>query len=71
MIVTREWIHAHKTVRGGWTKRQFAALGVTWPLKHGWLEMVVGLQISDEQVRAFEHAAERTEQLNLFKETTT
>lgn len=60
MIVTKTWVHAHKTVRGGWTKKQLAVLGVPWPPPKGWLKAVVGTQITESQRIEFEAARSAT-----------
>jgi len=52
--VSEAWIHRFKTLRGGWTQKQLAALGVSWPPVKGWIRRVVGRQIHDTQRRAFE-----------------
>ena len=41
-------LHAGKTIRGGWRRKQVEALGVEWPLQHGWLEGLVGKVVSEE-----------------------
>lgn len=52
--ITREWLHAHKTLRGGWTKKQVSVLGVVWPLENGWTRSIHLMKITQEQRRAFE-----------------
>ena len=52
--ITREWIHAHKTPRGGWTSAQLAVIGVAWPPTSGWVTQASGIVISDEQRARFE-----------------
>lgn len=54
MIITREYVHAHRTAAGGWTKAQLAALGVSWPPTKGWLTAIIGLEITDDQAMRFE-----------------
>lgn len=53
MILTRESIHAGKSDRGGWTRRQVELLGVRWPLGKGWLVAIVGRQIPDRAYEQF------------------
>lgn len=55
MIVTREYIHRHKTLRGAWNKVQIEALGLKWSEKtHGWIDRLEGTEISEEQAKKFE-----------------
>lgn len=54
MVITPEWIHKHKTKRGGWTRKQLAAIGVMWPPRQGWISRVSGAKISDQQRMEFE-----------------
>ena len=53
MKITAQWIHAHKTVNGAWTRRQLAAIGVEWPPERGWIGRVIGHPITEEQRIAF------------------
>ena len=56
--ITTNWLFAHKTPRGGWTRDQLAAIGVPWPPPHDWMVGVQGAVI-DERTRAvFENRAE-------------
>lgn len=52
--VTREWIDAFSTPKGGWTKEQALALGIEWPLVKGWKSRVEGKIISSEAAAEFE-----------------
>jgi hypothetical protein len=54
--ITREWIEAHRTPRGGWTRLQIEALGEPWPPPHGWRRRAVGRQITDRSRAQFELA---------------
>ena len=54
MLVTLWWLDANRTPRGGWTKKQLAALGVDWPPAPGWRARVDGTNISDEAAAVFE-----------------
>lgn len=54
MIITKEWIHAHKTGPGGWTARQIRALGLKWPPKPGWIDRLHHGEISEENALLFE-----------------
>lgn len=53
-VVTREWICQHRQCSGGWTPQQLEALGISSPTPNGWLDSVVGTEISADQVRRFE-----------------
>jgi len=52
--ITENWIKAHGTQRGGWTRAQLALIGVAWPPEKGWLSGAKGRVISDEAARKFE-----------------
>jgi hypothetical protein len=69
--ITREWIEAHRSDRGGWTKDQCAAIGVSWPLVAGWKRAAVGRQITDEAKCRFEEGlrAPQAHTRDLFKST--
>jgi hypothetical protein len=54
--ITDAWIEAHRSDRGGWTKDQCAAIGVSWPAAHGWKRQAVGRQITDEARARFGQA---------------
>lgn len=52
--VTADYIHKHKTPRGAWTRAQIEALGLDWPATQGWIDRLVGTEISFEQCQSFE-----------------
>lgn len=52
--VTREWIHANRTKRGGWKAKQLAAIGLKWPPINGWQARSEGKQITQEARQTFE-----------------
>ena len=54
MIITKEWIHAHKNGPGGWTAKQLKALGLKWPPKPGWIDRLHHGNITEECARMFE-----------------
>ena len=54
-VVTYEYVHQHKTANGGWTKRQFEALGLEWPPVNGWIGDVCGKVIADQDAEDFEN----------------
>ena len=47
MLITREWLEAHKTKDGGWTRQFLTSIGVSWPPKSGWAQEVIGRQLSE------------------------
>lgn len=58
MIITNEYLDKYKTYKGGWTRSQFEALGLTVnngtsPSK-GWKKRVIGTEISEENAKIFE-----------------
>ena len=54
--VTKMWLRQNKTVAGGYSKLQVECLGVTWPPPKGWLNSVVGKEISIEAKGMFERS---------------
>lgn len=52
--VTADWIKACCSVRGGYTRDQLAAVGVSWPPQKGWPRLLVGRQLTEEQRQQFE-----------------
>lgn len=60
MIITKKWIHDHKTQAGAWNRKQLAAIGVRWPAVKGWIDVVDGHEISAGSRAVFEsHAGEK------------
>jgi hypothetical protein len=53
-VITRTWLKTHTTKRGGYTKAQIKALGLSYPLLSGWMDELVGTEISAEAANAFE-----------------
>jgi len=51
--VTYDLIEKAKTKRGGWTKKQLAAVGVSWPPSQGWKSRIVGGTLDDEGLAQF------------------
>lgn len=51
--VTNEFLDENKTARGAWTRAQTDALGIDWPLAHGWKAQVIGKTITDAQAETF------------------
>lgn len=56
MMITREYLLAHRTANKAWTKAQFDVLGLNWPPAKGWMHQVVGKEITDDECRMFETA---------------
>lgn len=54
VLITKEYIHKHRTPKGAWTKVQIEALGLQWPTKSGWINNLVGEVITPDQARRFE-----------------
>ena len=54
MKVTRQFIMDNRTPRGSWTQAQIEALGVEWPPRHGWIDTVIGRELTEAQVRQFQ-----------------
>lgn len=56
MKITRQWLfkYAGDPIHGGWKRAQTDALGVKWPLQHGWMKRQIGREITEEIARAFE-----------------
>ena len=53
MIITRQFINDNKTRKGAWTKKQFEALGITYPPRKGWINEMIGKEITPEQAGLF------------------
>ena len=53
VTVTKEFLNDNRTVNGAWTRAQLQAVGVRWPLKSGWMDRIVGTEISDAQAEEF------------------
>ena len=52
--ITREWIFAHRTERGAWSREQLAALGITWPPSIGWINRLEGTEIPESAAWEFQ-----------------
>lgn len=55
VTLTAEMIHAGGAgpMRSGFNKRQVEALGLTWPPRKGWIDMLVGMSFRRETYEAF------------------
>jgi len=60
MKVTKAWLIDHRTIKGSWTKKQAIILGMDWPLKKGWMQQVIGREITDAERIEFELARNMT-----------
>lgn len=54
-VLTKEYIHKHKTKRGAWTKVQIEALGLSWPPRQGWINELIGTTVTPDQACTFEN----------------
>lgn len=50
MKLTREMIFYCQTPRGAWNRHQLELLGVSWPPQHGWIERLIGTEISETRL---------------------
>ena len=55
MKVTRQFIMDNRTPRGAWTQAQIEALGIAWPPRTGWIDEVIGHEMTEMQVRQFQN----------------
>ncbi len=55
MQLTREYIMKHRTARGAWTRAQIEALGLEWPPRKGWIDTVIGRELTEAQARQFQN----------------
>ena len=53
MRITREFIFAGISDAGGWSRAQVEELGVEWPLKSGWIDLILGKEISNLAAETF------------------
>lgn len=67
MRITLKWLNKHRTPRGGFSRAQIEALGLTWPPQSGWLKNHVGREISDEIAQQFAMGAYK---LSIFESVT-
>jgi hypothetical protein len=59
MQITRAWLDQHKTGPAGFKRRQLIAIEVPWPLTKGWIDRIVGTEITEGQRKRFEAAREK------------
>lgn len=57
MIVTEEFLKMYATPCGNnqyaWKKVHIEALGLTYPIKKGWMELIIGKEITEEQANKY------------------
>ena len=53
VVLTKALIEAGRTGNSGYRKKQLLALGVSYPPKSGWIERLIGTEVSDEQYERF------------------
>jgi hypothetical protein len=53
VVLTKALIEASRTGNSGYRKKQLLALGVGFPPKSGWIERLIGTEVSDEQYERF------------------
>jgi len=57
--ITAELIAAGKSERGGLSRKQMTLLGVEWPPRSGWRQLIIGRPISDDDADEFIRLAGR------------
>ena len=55
MKLTANYINSHRTAKGAFTRKQIEALGLDWPPVKGWIQRLVGTEISDKNAEIFEN----------------
>jgi len=55
MQITRQFIMDNRTPRGSWTQAQIEALGIAWPPRQGWIDTVIGRELTEAQARQFQN----------------
>lgn len=53
MKLTRQMILDARTDAGGWTMAQIQCIGIKWPPYKGWIDDLVGKEISQEKYDRF------------------
>jgi hypothetical protein len=54
MIITKDWIMSNRTKKGAWTRSQIQALDIEWPPSKGWIDRIVGSEITRGNQYQFE-----------------
>lgn len=52
--ITREWLLSHSTSKGAYTKKQITSLKLKWPTTTGWMNRLIGVEITNKQKQQFE-----------------
>lgn len=65
MIVTTKWLLANRTEHKSWTRAQLKVLKLQWPPKKGWMSLVKGRVLTDQQKKDFELYVNVTENKDL------
>lgn len=60
IVITTEYLKKHTPSHGGWTRSQFAALGINGKPKKGWKKAVIGRKMTLAQQRSFEAPSARS-----------
>ena len=56
-MITKDWLHSHKTRAGAWNRKQIEALGLKWPTGKGWQRDLIGSTITEAARLTFEGAS--------------
>ncbi len=56
MIITRDYLLAHRTAKKSWTKAQFDILGLNYPPVKGWILQINGKKLTELEAKLFEDA---------------
>ncbi len=54
MIVTKKFLLDNRTSSKGWTKAQFVVLGLPFPPRAGWMALVKGRVLTEQEAKLFE-----------------
>ena len=57
MKLNYQLLMQYRTPKGAWTRVQIEALGIAWPPTTGWIDRVMGKELTDEQFRQFQGKA--------------
>lgn len=52
-FITQEFIMSGQSAAGGWNRKQIELLDIKWPPQHGWIDRVVGKEISTADAERF------------------
>lgn len=51
--LTDDMIEAARSEKGGWTRGQFACIGIEWPPPKGWKRLAIGRKIDKTSAERF------------------